>query len=289
MSDARMARLGAVRLVTDHAAAMARRGRLEEAALLLEPVTAHPEAGADVLDLLARIRAQQGRLDDARALWRAALDRAPGEPRFEKALARCGRSHASLPRLGREGPARWPRAALVSVLALVCILGLGFAYWSARTARSVLALRLGELEEQLASSRQGFLDEAGLADLQAAVEAALAGRPEAEGVEARVAKDGVIRLSGEVASLWEVYAVESAAAGLRGVRALDVTALRIAAAYEVRSGDCLWIIAARVYGVPGLWRRLAEINNLRPPYLLRPGDRLIVPGADRPEGRGEGG
>jgi len=289
VSDTDMVRLGAAGLVIDHATALARRGRLDEAALLLQPIAADPKVGANVLDLLARIRAQQGRLEDAQMLWLAALEKAPGEPRIKRALERCGRLRGSRPRLGRVRLARWPDAALVWVLALACVLVLGLASWNARSTRATLTAQVARLEEQLASRRQGLLDESGLADLRAAVEAVLAERPGAGGVEARVTDDGVIRLSGEIASLWEAYTLESAAADLPGVTALDITGLRLAADYEVQPGDCLSAIAARVYGAPSLWPRLAEVNNLAPPYLLHPGDRLIVPDIDRTEGRGGGG
>lgn len=48
----------------------------------------------------------------------------------------------------------------------------------------------------------------------------------------------------------------------------------------VRSGDNLWVIAAREYGDGSKWRRIAEANDLTEPYALDVGQRLIIPPAD---------
>lgn len=70
--------LAAVRLA--RAAELAREGRLEAAASVAREAGA-ADGGPEALDLLARIRAQQGRLDDAEALWtelrRTVPDHAP--------------------------------------------------------------------------------------------------------------------------------------------------------------------------------------------------------------------
>lgn len=50
---------------------------------------------------------------------------------------------------------------------------------------------------------------------------------------------------------------------------------RGAATYTVRPGDTLSRIAARHPGVT--WQRIAEANDIDPPYLIHPGDRLTIP------------
>lgn len=45
----------------------------------------------------------------------------------------------------------------------------------------------------------------------------------------------------------------------------------------VVQGDSLWMIAAREYGDPGLWRPIAEANQIDNPRCLEPGRELIVP------------
>jgi hypothetical protein len=84
----REARAWLARLRVRTAAQVARSGRLEEAAVYLEP-SGDPEAEDDAtLDLLAKVRAQQGRLEDAAALWDVVLRRAPARDDVRRALAR---------------------------------------------------------------------------------------------------------------------------------------------------------------------------------------------------------
>lgn len=45
----------------------------------------------------------------------------------------------------------------------------------------------------------------------------------------------------------------------------------------VRSGDTLSSIAAEFYRDPGLWRIIAEVNNLDDPRSLKPGQSLSIP------------
>jgi flagellar motor protein MotB len=85
------------RLALAQAARLARRGEYRPAeALLGEAALAAPGPRADILDLRARILAQQGRWADAEALWREALSLDPGNADIEAALTTLAR-----PRVGR--------------------------------------------------------------------------------------------------------------------------------------------------------------------------------------------
>jgi hypothetical protein len=50
--------------------------------------------------------------------------------------------------------------------------------------------------------------------------------------------------------------------------------------YTVKVGDSLSSIARDVLGDMGLWTYLASINKIASPFIIRPGDQLIV---DLPE------
>ncbi|MFB0563334.1 MAG: LysM peptidoglycan-binding domain-containing protein [Candidatus Lokiarchaeia archaeon] len=45
----------------------------------------------------------------------------------------------------------------------------------------------------------------------------------------------------------------------------------------VKSGDTLKRIAAKVYGDPNQWRRIAKANNIVNPRKLKPGTELVIP------------
>ena len=47
--------------------------------------------------------------------------------------------------------------------------------------------------------------------------------------------------------------------------------------YTVVEGDTIWEIAARAYGDPGLWRPIAEANDIEDPRRLPTGLTLVVP------------
>lgn len=51
--------------------------------------------------------------------------------------------------------------------------------------------------------------------------------------------------------------------------------------YTVKSGDSLSKIARDMLGDIDRWKELAYINALIPPYVIQPGQRLIMP-ADSP-------
>lgn len=47
--------------------------------------------------------------------------------------------------------------------------------------------------------------------------------------------------------------------------------------WHVQQGDTLWLIAAKEYGNPNLWRPIADKNRLHNPRSLKPGTDLVIP------------
>jgi hypothetical protein len=47
--------------------------------------------------------------------------------------------------------------------------------------------------------------------------------------------------------------------------------------WHVKQGDTLWLIAAKEYGNPALWRRIADENKIYNPRLLKSGMNLVIP------------
>jgi len=79
-------------IVTDilmHAGALARGGNLLEAENLLRTLSDSDISRIEVIDLLARIYAQQGKIDQAQALWLKALQQDPSNIHFLSALRLC--------------------------------------------------------------------------------------------------------------------------------------------------------------------------------------------------------
>jgi hypothetical protein len=57
--------------------------------------------------------------------------------------------------------------------------------------------------------------------------------------------------------------------------------------HVVVAGDTLHSVAYRAYGRPGLWREIAEANNIDDPMRLSPGTTLLVPAQEEIESRGQ--
>jgi Tfp pilus assembly protein PilF len=79
-------------LVTDiliRAGDLARRGELLQAEDLLKTLSDSDSSRVEVIDLLARIYAQQGKIDQAQALWLKALQGDPSNTHFLSALKLC--------------------------------------------------------------------------------------------------------------------------------------------------------------------------------------------------------
>jgi hypothetical protein len=47
--------------------------------------------------------------------------------------------------------------------------------------------------------------------------------------------------------------------------------------WRVKESDSLWLIAAKEYGNPDLWRPIAAANSIANPRILKSGEELIIP------------
>lgn len=71
------------------AADMARKGELQQAELLLQPLANKPGAPVYTIDLLAKVYAQQKKIREAQALWLRSLQLEPSNKHILRALMRC--------------------------------------------------------------------------------------------------------------------------------------------------------------------------------------------------------
>jgi tetratricopeptide (TPR) repeat protein len=74
------------------ATSLARKGRFKEAEDILSPLVIESEPQNNVLDLLAKVYAQQGKIEEARHLWRQALRKDPDNRHLQEALDDCKES-----------------------------------------------------------------------------------------------------------------------------------------------------------------------------------------------------
>ncbi len=61
------------------------------------------------------------------------------------------------------------------------------------------------------------------------------------------------------------------------VREIDLHSSDITKKYIVKSGDSIWLIAAKEYGNPADWRLIAYANEIENPMVLSPGQEIIIP------------
>ncbi len=78
-----------LRDILKRAALLARKGNHVEAENLLEPLCSSDNLRIELIDLLAKIYAQQGKTDQAQTLWLKALQRDPSNIHFLSALRLC--------------------------------------------------------------------------------------------------------------------------------------------------------------------------------------------------------
>ena len=74
------------------AALLSREGKLQEAELIVLPLANKANSRIDALDLLAKVYAQQGKIEEAQTLWLRALQREPSNKHFLRALLCCAQS-----------------------------------------------------------------------------------------------------------------------------------------------------------------------------------------------------
>lgn len=152
------------------AASLARSGRYREAHRVLAELGGEESQDAVVLDLLARLHAQQGELAEADACWARALDAGPDPATATR--ARAGRRRIAALQARRYGPSagrRLTRAALVLAVAGAVVAGtlvwLGSGEGSgAATEEDLAALRnlqsrLSQRIDELTDSLNGDLDQ----------------------------------------------------------------------------------------------------------------------------------
>lgn len=61
------------------------------------------------------------------------------------------------------------------------------------------------------------------------------------------------------------------------VKEISLQSADITKRWIVKKGESLWLIAAKVYGDPALWRHIASANGINNPRLLAAGSELVVP------------
>ena len=47
--------------------------------------------------------------------------------------------------------------------------------------------------------------------------------------------------------------------------------------YILKQGDSLWLIAAKEYGDPMMWRAIAEVNKIENPRMIEVGKEIVIP------------
>ena len=113
-----------LRVAVSKAAELARKGRFDEARDLLLAIAPNHDDEPVVLDLLARIAAQQGRLSEAENLWIRASYAEPSGRQYSAGLERIARMHRRPVWLG-------PLASLMIILVLIVGIFITSKSWTA--------------------------------------------------------------------------------------------------------------------------------------------------------------
>lgn len=260
-------------LLVSQAAALARQGRLSEAEDLLLPLV-HPQAtGTAVLDLLAKIKAQQNQLGEAGRLWDQALKQDPDNAHYINAVQRCQTGKTSgKERLQGKGARLFAGIVLALILATPAVNNVQ-THKQFHAMQNELAVIKGYAESANAS-RDAEEDDA---ELLANVSAALQDNVFADGRIVITERRGTVLVRGAVPDLNFRYKLEQAIRSIPGVDIVDVSELTLSDIYEVKPGDSLYLISKFIYGTPERWQEIAEKNGLSPPYLLYSGQILKIP------------
>jgi flagellar motor protein MotB len=177
----------AFQAVLAKASELARSGRWEQAEDLLRQWPSEGPVPNAALDLLARIRAQQGRLFEAEALWTQASAADPGNERYKAALRRIARTRQSAGQ-------RMPLAILA--LSLGILVGAVTVAFAARGRMSAVEARIDNLaagQQSLSSRFNREVAEANVKSNEASAQA------EQADVRIRSDLDGLLRTQADIA------------------------------------------------------------------------------------------
>ena len=255
-------------IVAERARRLAARGDMRGSADLLDALVnddgAKTDVRPEVLDLGARVHAQLGEIETAQGLWARAVRKSPENADYARALRRCERALKP----GLVGLAA--RRAMSPLLAgglVICLAAGGWLAFRASTSRLV----------EPKAPAQALVTPSPADTLRQQVADSLGSLPNASSLKVSVTESCVLTVSGQVQTLRDRYEVEQRLAGLPGVTAIDVSRVGLISLYVVEPGDTLWSVAGRLLGNSYQWQTLADANGLRPPYAIRPGDRLVLP------------
>gem|GEM_PF-2045460 len=261
-------------LMVAQAAEWARQGNLNHAEAFLRPLAQQLEASPYILDLLAKVLAQQGRFKEAKELWQRASAIQPDNENFLRAITWCEHFQSV-----RQGIPIWQ--------AVLVIFGV---VWF--TLTTTLLLNNRHLRSQLEALQKNILIVSKTPSYTSSVIVSQTPKLSQKQIDSitkflkndinlckfdiTVKQDGnVISLIGEVPSLWLRFYAEQIVKQLVPQKIkVDVSCLRLLSYYIVKQGDNLWVIAQRVYGNPLLWSELAKVNELKYPYIIYPGQKL---------------
>lgn len=205
---------------------LARAGRYEPAESILAEWTHRQEPLPAALDLLARIRAQQGRLAEAEAYWTRALQLDPGNAAYAAGLRRI--AHLQRSPLRRTP---WPAVAALAAAGLVLAGGglLGRQVGRLEGAVAGLADRAAALEQHIERVAQPSLQPTPEPDLAGPVRRALEADAELAPLGLSVRQVGAgVSLSGTAPSLALKQRAEALARGVAGVTLVDGSGLTVA-------------------------------------------------------------
>lgn len=276
------------------AALLARKGKLRQAEEMISPIVDEKCINIGAIDLLAKIYAQQGKIEKAKYLWNRALEIDPSNPDYLRAIQRCSHFNES----GLHSFLNTLKSLLTALLPIIAIT---FILIIGMQTREQLQKLIGQMQtmdsqatgiedlvknlEKNISSVSSDLKEIQTSlivvpdpDLRTAVKRALQSHKGTNWLFLTITQDAsTVCIAGKVPTLFTRYLVETVATSVPGIKYIDLSGLILSHAYKVQSGDTLWSIAVKVYGDSNQWDILAEKNHLSSPYLLDVGQELIIP------------
>ena len=268
MTDSRADALAALQRVLDtvvlsQATRLARDGRLPDAEQLLAGRAHAPDTPAVVLDLLAKVYAQQGRLAEACNLWTRALQADPGNPAMAGALAKATAAKGHVP---------WVPAIRVVIPTLLVLIVLGGV---AAVLSYRMSVQQSDTDERLAdivSQTEGLSG-----DIQRLGDA-LVSAETARGLQADLLEGSIESLRANIEDALRRQAVTGQETGLGEGQSGRETGESPTCEYRVKDGDTLRSIAAD-HGVDP-WT-VARANLIYDLNHILTGQLLVIPACDR--------